>query len=91
MKKIYSFFVALVACAMLFVACEERPQETGKDIANATQLVEAHDTYYSHEYVEGVSNDFWMSFTTEDIEIPADEISNVSSKETSRSDWYRFL
>ncbi len=72
MKKIYSLFVALICCAMMFVACDEQPKEPGRDTANATQLVEAHDTYYSHEYVEGVSNDFWMSFTTEDIEIPAD-------------------
>jgi hypothetical protein len=70
MKKIYSLFVALVACAMLFVACEP-DGVSSKDKENATQLVEAHDAYYSHEYVDGVSNDFWMSFTTEDIEVPA--------------------
>lgn len=70
MKKIYSFFVALVACAMLFVACEPGGVSS-KDKENATQLVEAHDAYYSHEYVDGVSNDFWVSFTTEDVEVPA--------------------
>jgi hypothetical protein len=70
MKKIYSLFVALVACAMLFVACEP-DGVSSKDKENATQLVEAHDAYYSHEYVDGVSNDFWVSFTTEDVEVPA--------------------
>lgn len=70
MKKIYSFFVALVACAMLFVACEPGGVSS-KDKENATQLVAVYDAYYSHEYVDGVSNDFWMSFTTEDIEVPA--------------------
>ena len=70
MKKIYSFFVALVACAMLFVACEPNG-DSSKDKENATQFVAVYDAYYSHEYVDGVSNDFWMSFTTEDIEVPA--------------------
>ena len=69
MKKIYSIFVALVACAMLFVACDPSGV-SGKDKKNATQMTTLHDAFYSHQYVDGVSNDFWMSFTTEDVEIP---------------------
>ena len=70
MKKIYSFFMALIACAM-FVACEPN-DDSEKNKENATQLVEVYDAYYSHKVVEGVSNDFWMSFLTEDVEISAD-------------------
>lgn len=66
MKKIYSLFVALVACAMLFVACEPSGV-SNKDKMKATQLTASYDAYYSHEYIEGVSNDYWMSFGTEDI------------------------
>ncbi len=71
MKKIYSFFVVLVACAMLFVACDPSGV-SGKDKKNATQMTTLHDAFYSHQYVDGVSNDFWMSFTTEDLEMTAD-------------------
>ena len=71
MKKIYSLFVALVACAMLFVACEPGGVSS-KDKENATQMTTLHDAFYSHQYVDGVSNDFWMSFTTEDLEMTAD-------------------
>lgn len=71
MKKIYSIFVALVACAMLFVACEPGGVSS-KDKKNATQMTTLHDAFYSHQYVDGVSNDFWMSFTTEDLEMTAD-------------------
>ena len=71
MKKIYSLFVALVACAMLFVACEPGGVSS-KDKENATQMTTLHDAFYSHQYVSGVSNDFWMSFTTEDLEMTAD-------------------
>ena len=71
MKKIYSLFVVLVACAMLFVACEPGGVSS-KDKENATQMTTLHDAFYSHQYVDGVSNDFWMSFTTEDLEMTAD-------------------
>ena len=68
--------MALIACAMLFVSCDTTQGGTGvisdKDKENATQLVEVYDAYYSHKVVEGVSNDFWMSFLTEDVEISAD-------------------
>ena len=62
--------MALIACAM-FVACEPN-DDSEKNKENATQLVEVYDAYYSHKVVEGVSNDFWMSFLTEDVEISAD-------------------
>ena len=75
MKKIYSLFVALVACAMLFVACDttQGGTETGgisdKDKKNATELVDFYDAYYNQLYLDGVSNDYWMSFLTEGIEM----------------------
>ena len=62
--------MALIACAM-FVACEPN-DDSEKNKENATQLVEVYDAYYSHKVVEGVINDFWMSFLTEDVEISAD-------------------
>ena len=62
--------MALIACAM-FVACEPN-DDSEKNKENATQLVEVYDAYYSRKVVEGVSNDFWMSFLTEDVEISAD-------------------
>ena len=51
---------------------KEEDKDEDDDKENAIQLVAVHDAYYSHEYVDGVNNDFWMSFTTEDIEIPAE-------------------
>ena len=48
MKKIYSLFVALVACAMLFVACEPGGVSS-KDKENATQMTTLHDAFYSHQ------------------------------------------
>ena len=69
--------MALIACAMLFVSCDTTTgggstDDGNKDKENATQLVEVYDAYYSHKVVEGVSNDFWMSFLTDDVEISAD-------------------
>ena len=58
--------MALIACAM-FVACEPN-DDSEKNKENATQLVEVYDAYYSHKVVEGVSNDFWMSFFTTEID-----------------------
>ena len=68
MKKICSLFVALIACAMLFVSCDTTIDGGDKDKENATQLVEVYDAYYSHKEVEGVSNDYWMSFFTTEID-----------------------
>ena len=46
--------------------------ETGcisdQDKANATQLLELFDANYSHLFVEGVTNDYWMSFFTSEID-----------------------
>lgn len=62
--------MALVACVMLFVSCDTSTTTGGdKDKENATQLVEAYDAYYSQLYVDGVSNDYWMSFLTDGIEM----------------------
>ena len=74
MKQIYYLFMALVACAM-FVACDttQGGTETGgisdKDKKNATELVDFYDAYYSQLYLDGVSNDYWMSFLTEGVEM----------------------
>ena len=65
--------MALVVCAM-FVACDttqggtETSGISDKDKENAIQLVELYDAYYSHEFIEGVSNDYWMSFMSEGLE-----------------------
>ena len=67
MKKIYYLIALFVCSAMLLVSCDTTNGPSKKDIENATQLVEAHDAYYSTQFVEGVTNDYWMSFTTEDI------------------------
>lgn len=67
MKKIYYLIALFVCSAMLLVSCDTTTGPSEKDIKNATQLVEAHDAYYSTQFVEGVTNDYWMSFTTEDI------------------------
>lgn len=71
MKKIYYFIVLLVCSAMMFVACDngDKPEEK---YANATQLSELVEAYYSSEFVSGVSNDYWCSFITEDIVIDAE-------------------
>lgn len=72
MKKIYSLFVALVACAMLFVACDTTQGGTSgisdKDKEHATRLVELYEASYSHLFVEGVTNDYWMSFFTTELD-----------------------
>ena len=65
--------MALIACAMLFVSCDTNTgggstDDGNKDKENATQLVEVYDAYYSHELVQGVSNDYWMSFFTTEID-----------------------
>ena len=65
--------MALIACAMLFVSCDTNTgggstDDGNKDKENATQLVEVYDAYYSHKVVEGVSNDYWMSFFTTEID-----------------------
>ena len=60
--------MALIACAMLFVSCDTTIDGGDKDKENATQLVEVYDAYYSHELVQGVSNDYWMSFFTTEID-----------------------
>ena len=82
MKKIYYLFALFVCSAMLFVACEPKtpsdddstivPDVNDSTVINDTcyatiKLVEAHDAYYSTQFVEGVTNDYWMSFTTEDV------------------------
>ena len=51
MKKIYSLFMALITCAMLFVSCDTTIDGGDKDKENATQLVEVYDAYYSHKVV----------------------------------------
>lgn len=72
MKKIYYLIALFVCSTMLLVSCDTTNGPSKKDIENATQLVEAHDAYYSTQFVEGVTNDYWMSFTTEDIVIGGD-------------------
>lgn len=71
MKKIYYLFVALVACFM-FVACDTTQGGTSgisdKDKENATRLVELYEASYSHLFVEGVTNDYWMSFFTTELD-----------------------
>lgn len=71
MKKIYYLFVALVACFM-FVACDTTQGGTSgisdKDKENATRLVELCEASYSHLFVEGVTNDYWMSFFTTELD-----------------------
>ena len=71
MKKIYYLFVALVACFM-FVACDTTQGGTSsisdKDKENATRLVELYEASYSHLFAEGVTNDYWMSFFTTELD-----------------------
>lgn len=73
MKRINYFLVALISCAMLFVACDNQNPTGGgisnKDKENATKLVEIYDAYFSHLYVDGVSNDYWVSFLSEGLEL----------------------
>ncbi len=68
MKKIYYFIALLVCSAMLFVACDNT-KNPGDKYADATRLTELLEAYYSAELVSGVSNDYWCSFITEDVEI----------------------
>ena len=72
MKRINYFLVALISCAMLFVACDNQNPTGGgisnKDKENATKLVEIYDAYFSHLYVDGVSNDYWVSFFTTELD-----------------------
>ena len=35
---------------------------------DAIKLVEVYESYYSKEFVDGVSNDYWMSFLGEGLE-----------------------
>ena len=63
--------MALVVSAM-FVACDTTQGGTGgisdKDKENATRLVELYEASYSHLFVEGVTNDYWMSFFTTELD-----------------------
>lgn len=72
MKRINYFLVALISCAMLFVACDNQNPTGGgisnKDKENATRLVEFYEASYSHLFVEGVTNDYWMSFFTTELD-----------------------
>ena len=63
--------MALVVGAM-FVACDTTQGGTSgisdKDKENATRLVELYEASYSHLFVEGVTNDYWMSFFTTELD-----------------------
>ena len=48
--------------------------DVNEDYSRATKLSSLYDAYYSNLYVDGVSNDYWMSFATDGLEVDEEYI-----------------